>query len=150
MTCNIWCKLPLTVIGRINLIKMVWGPQLLYIMHNSPQWIPRRWFMHIDTLFRSRIWKKQVARISLSTLQYGKDLGGAAVPNPKLYFYASQLQRLNGLGSHCDSDLVDGLMRTGTSVSSMLAGLEVGLSHLPQTAPTVILLKSFGPLSRIV
>lgn len=65
MTCTTWCKLPLSVIGRINLIKMVWGPQLLYIMHNSPQWIPRKWFNRIETLFRSLIWRKKVARIRL-------------------------------------------------------------------------------------
>lgn len=97
--------------------------------------------MRIDTLFRSLIWKKQVARISLSTLQYGKDRGGAAVPNPKLCFYASQLQHLSGLGSPGESDPIDGLLRTGTSITSVLAGLEVGLPHLPQTAPTFILLK---------
>lgn len=58
MMCNTWCKFPLSVIGRIKLIKMVWGPQLLHIMHNSPQWIPRRWFNRINNLFRSLIWKK--------------------------------------------------------------------------------------------
>lgn len=38
--CNTWCKLPLSVVGRANLIKMVWSSQLLYICHNSPVWIP--------------------------------------------------------------------------------------------------------------
>lgn len=141
MTCTTWCKLPLSVIGRINLIKMVWGPQLLYIMHNSPQWIPRKWFNRIETLFRSLIWRKKVARISLSTLQYGKDRGGAAVPNPKLYFYASQLQHLSGLGLLNDFDSVENMLRTGTLNTSVLAILEAGLLHLPQTAPTIVLLK---------
>lgn len=37
--CNLWCKLPLSVIGRGNLIKIVWSSQLHYILHNSSQWI---------------------------------------------------------------------------------------------------------------
>lgn len=27
--CSSWCKLPLSVVGWVNLIKMVWAPQLL-------------------------------------------------------------------------------------------------------------------------
>lgn len=29
--CRSWCKLPLTVIGRANLVKMIWTPQLLCV-----------------------------------------------------------------------------------------------------------------------
>lgn len=94
--CNAWCKLPFLVIGRIHLIKMVWCPQLLYILHNSTQWIPHRGFIRIEMLFRFLFWNKQVARIRLSMLQYGNYHGGLAVPNARLYFYASQLQHLGG------------------------------------------------------
>lgn len=31
-----WIKLPLSVVGRCNLIKMIWGPQILYALHNAP------------------------------------------------------------------------------------------------------------------
>lgn len=33
--CVSWCKLPLTVTGRANLTKMIWAPQLLYILHKK-------------------------------------------------------------------------------------------------------------------
>lgn len=35
-----WCRLPLTVIGRSNLNKIILMTQILYIMHNSPVWVP--------------------------------------------------------------------------------------------------------------
>lgn len=40
--CSTWCKLPLSVVGRVNLIKMVWAAKMLYIFHSSPTWIPHR------------------------------------------------------------------------------------------------------------
>ena len=127
---------------------MVWGPQLLYIMHNSPQWIPRRWFTRIDSLFRSLIWKKKVARIRLSTLQYDKDQGGAAVPNPKFYFLASQMQHLCGMGRANDNDSIDTLLRAGSGSASVLASLEAGFPHLPRAAPTVVLLGKLWSMVR--
>lgn len=56
---NAWCKLPLSVVGRINLIKMECAPQLMYIFNNAPIWIPRRWFDRIDFQFRELIWRKK-------------------------------------------------------------------------------------------
>lgn len=74
------------------MIKMFWGPQLLYILHNSTMWIPLKWFKKkIDSLFCILLWKGKIPRIKLSTLQLPKDKGGLAVPNAKMYFIASQL-----------------------------------------------------------
>lgn len=69
-------------------------------------------------------------------MQYSKDQGGAAVPNPKLYFYASELQHLGGCGLPNDSDLIRNLLQSGTIATLILAGLEAGL---PESAPTIIL-----------
>lgn len=87
--CDIWSHLPLSAAGRINLIKMIWMPQLLYQLHNSPVWIGMRWFKKIETLFRELIWKKGQARISLQILQLPIKEGGAAVPHPRSYFLAA-------------------------------------------------------------
>lgn len=99
--CTTWCKLPLSVVGRINHIKRVWAPQLFYVFNNSPVWIQRSRFARIDSLFRELIWCKIAARISLSTLQYGKDQGGMAVPHSRAYYLSSLLQQLAGWG-HVD------------------------------------------------
>ena len=130
--CDSWCKLPLSVVGRANLVKMVWAPQLLYIFHNSPVWISNKWFKRIDTQMRELIWKKKVARISLTTLQYGKDRGGLAVPHPKTYFLATQIQQLAGWEREGGED-PNRNMVTGTDPSLKAAShLEMGLPSMPQ------------------
>lgn len=68
--------------GRANLIKMVWLPQLLYLLHNSPVWIGEKWFQRIQSLFRELIWKKGQARIGLQKLQCPATEGGLGVPHP--------------------------------------------------------------------
>lgn len=99
--CTTRCKVPLSMVGRINLINMVWGPQL-YIFHNARIWIPCKWFLEP---YRFSIQGANMAQknacISLATLQYGKDQGGMAVPHARVYL-ASQLQQL-GAGGHVDS-----------------------------------------------
>lgn len=65
MKCSAWTKLLFSVTGRANLIKMVWAPQLLYIFHNAPIWIPHKWFTQMDAQFRDLIWGNKSARISL-------------------------------------------------------------------------------------
>lgn len=91
-----WCRLPMSVIGRGNLVKMIFMPQLLYVLHNAPTWIPMYQFHKVNRLFRALIWKKKYARIRLETLQRDKTDGGLAIPNPWLYFLAAQLQHFAG------------------------------------------------------
>lgn len=91
-----WCRLPLSVIGRGNLVKMILMPQLLYILHNAPIWIPAYYFHRTHRLFRELIWRTNYARIKLETLQRAKNDGGLAIPNAWLYFIASQMQHFAG------------------------------------------------------
>lgn len=121
--CRTWCKLPLTVIGRANLIKMIWAPQLLYIFHNCPMWIAAFWFKRIESLFRELIWKKKYARIKLTTLMLAKDEGGLSIPHPKNYFLASQTQQFFGWTEVDENDPIQGLLLPlgkGYSLMSLL------------------------------
>lgn len=36
--------LPISVAGCTNLLKIIWMPQLMYYLHNSPCWIPHKYF----------------------------------------------------------------------------------------------------------
>lgn len=94
-----WKRLPLSVAGRCRLIKMIWMPQLLYVLHNSPVWICKSWFIKIKSLFRELIWKRRQARIHLRVLQLPMRDGGYALPHPERYFLATQLQQLVGCGA---------------------------------------------------
>lgn len=135
-------KMPLSVTGRVNLIKMVWAPQLLYIFHNSPIWITHKWFTRIDAQFRDLIWGIQQARISMHSLQLAKDQGGMAVPHPRYYFVASQLQQLNNWGEVDPSDPIRSLLLPDGSSLPVLAHLEAGFTHLSYSLPTITLLNT--------
>lgn len=121
-----WCRLPLTVIGRGNLTKMILMPQILYILHNSPIWIPMYVFHKINRLFRELIWKKKNARVKLETLQRDKDAGGLAIPNPWLYFVASQLQHFSGWARVDESGAAGRLIRAWSGWSNLGNWLEIG------------------------
>ena len=92
-----WKALLLSVAGRVNLIKMILMPQLLYFLHNTPMVIPLKVFHTVNSIFRGLIWKDGAARIKLEHLQRPKDSGGLALPNPWLYYLAAQMQQLVGM-----------------------------------------------------
>lgn len=94
--CTTWCKLPLSVVDHTNLIKVIWMPQLLYFLHNSPCWLPLEYFKTINGIFCECIKKRRTRRIKLGVLQHPRDSGGLAVSNQWLYFIATQLQHLAG------------------------------------------------------
>ena len=52
----------------------------------------------METLFRELMWKGGQARIRLQTMQLPVKEGGMAVPHPRTYFLASQLQHMVGCG----------------------------------------------------
>lgn len=135
-----WCKLPLSVVGRINLIKMVWMPQLLYILHNSPIWLPISIFQRIDSLFRELIWKGKISRIRLYTLMRPKDAGGMTVPHAKMYFLASQLQHIAGWATVSMLDPIQLILRSELGDMPLAYALEGGLFRNRHLHPTLTLI----------
>lgn len=110
--------------GRANLIKMVWLPQLLYLLHNSPVWIGEKWFQKIQSLFRKLIWKKGQARIGLQKLQCPTTEGGLGVPHPFTYFLAAQLQQLGGCAIDGGGSKSAQITLQGSPHSSLVEALE--------------------------
>lgn len=141
--CTSWCKLPLSVTGRASLIKMVWVPQLLYVLHKAPVWLPKYWFDYIDSQYKELIWKYRVARVKLTTLQYPKDEGGLAFPHSLTYFLASQLQHLTGWDLPLVADPSRTLLIRSLLEFSILSQMEMGLPELPSQCPTIQLLLKF-------
>lgn len=43
-----WNKLPVSIVGRINLNKIIWMPQLLYFLHNAPICLPLQIFNTLE------------------------------------------------------------------------------------------------------
>lgn len=86
--CVVNCPRP---IDRVNLIKMVMMLQLLYILHNS--------MLHIFFMtFKDVLRKKIACENKAGDPAEGYNYGGLTIPNPRLYFMASQLQKAKGWG----------------------------------------------------
>ena len=69
---NKWSMLPLSLAGRINLIKM-----------------NKSFFSHLNKIISDFIWNKKPPRIHREFLQRPKSMGGMALPHFQLYYWAS-------------------------------------------------------------
>lgn len=89
-----WGSLPLTVIGRVNLVKMIILPEFLYLFQNIPTLIKKSFLKTLDGIIISFIWGNKPSRISKSLLQKPKHLGGLTVLNFLFYYWACNFQKL--------------------------------------------------------
>lgn len=89
-----WSKLPVSLIGRINSIKMNTLPKFLYLFQTIPIYIKKSFFTHLNKIISSYIWNKKPPRIRLDFLQNPKEQGGMALPNFQLYYWACNLRAM--------------------------------------------------------
>lgn len=87
-----WTSLPLSIIGRINTIKMNVLPKFLYLFQSIPLAPPQHFFKRIKKLFTDFIWNNRKPRIRLSLLYLPYDGGGLHFPNLQWYYWAAQLR----------------------------------------------------------
>ncbi len=85
-----WTTLPLSLVGRINAIKMNILPKFLFLFQNIPVFIPKS-FKTLDRIFSDFIWNGGPARIQKLFLQQPKRLGGFAFPNFLSYYWAENI-----------------------------------------------------------
>ena len=62
-----WRTLPISLLGRINAIKMVFLPQLLYLYQNIPVFIPKSFHKQLDSIIIPFIWDDKTHRIGKKT-----------------------------------------------------------------------------------
>ncbi|CAI5656797.1 unnamed protein product [Oreochromis niloticus] len=95
-----WANLPVSLLGRINIIKMTILPKFLYLFQSIPLFLPKSFFKSVNRMFSSFIWANKTPRISMTSLQQGKLSGGLALPNLMFYYWAANIQKytywLNG------------------------------------------------------
>lgn len=87
-----WNTLPVSMIGRINLIKMTVVPKLLYLFQSIPLFLPASFFSNLNKTFARFIWNNKQPRLRLSLLYLPYERGGLKMPNIKLYYWAAQLR----------------------------------------------------------
>ena len=89
-----WSSLPISLIGRINILKMNVLPKLLYLFQNIPLPPPKHFFLTVNKLFTNFIWNNRRPRLRLSLLYLPYDRGGLQCPNLQWYYWATQLRTI--------------------------------------------------------
>lgn len=89
-----WEVLPLSLIGRIETVKMNLLPRLLFLFQSLPIRVPVSTLKMLDKLILTFIWQKKRPRVRLKSLQLSKDKGGLGLPNLKSYYWAAQINAI--------------------------------------------------------
>ena len=89
-----WVHLPISLIGRVNCIKMNILPKFLYLFQTLPVSVHNNFFKKLQKLISSFIWKRKVPRIKIKTLYNTPRHGGLKLPNFKIYYWAAQSRAL--------------------------------------------------------
>ena len=86
--------LPLSLIGRVNTIKMNVLPKFMYLFQCIPLSIPKKFFNQLNKVVSAFLWQNKNPRVKLSSLQAPYDKGGLNLPNFRCYYLACQFRPL--------------------------------------------------------
>ncbi|KAG7519086.1 hypothetical protein JOB18_000893 [Solea senegalensis] len=85
-----WISLPLSLLGRISLLKMNILPRLLYHFQMVPILLNNKTITRVNSCFSTFIWNRKKPRLKMAKLQMSVEEGGLGVPNIRLYQLAAQ------------------------------------------------------------
>lgn len=91
-TLDRWMTLPISMIGRINLIKMSILPKFLYLFQSLPLPLSGSFFDKLNSAFGKFIWNNKKSRLRLRLLYLPYERGGLQLPNLKLYYWSAKLR----------------------------------------------------------
>uniref|UniRef100_A0A8C5LPX2 Reverse transcriptase domain-containing protein n=1 Tax=Leptobrachium leishanense TaxID=445787 RepID=A0A8C5LPX2_9ANUR len=91
---DIWTPKPLSWFGRIGVLKMNVLPRILYLLQTVPLPLPRGFLLKIQHLFLNFIWQGRRPRLKFSVMCQPTTNGDLALPDIRLYYYASQLTQI--------------------------------------------------------
>lgn len=86
-----WSLLPISLAGKVNVIKMSVLPRYLYLFQSLPVFIPGAYFKKLDSAISSFLWNGKKPRLRKEHLQKLKQDGGLALPNFRYYYWAANL-----------------------------------------------------------
>uniref|UniRef100_A0A3P8QX47 Reverse transcriptase domain-containing protein n=1 Tax=Astatotilapia calliptera TaxID=8154 RepID=A0A3P8QX47_ASTCA len=89
-----WESLPLSLGGRLNIIKMTIFPKFLYLFQCLPIFLTKSFFNNLNSQISSFIWNKKPPRLKQSVLQRPRSAGGLALPNFLFYYWAANIRAL--------------------------------------------------------
>lgn len=89
-----WRTLPLSMIGRVNAIKMITLPKFLYLFQNLPIIIPNEFFKRLEKIILDFIWGFKKHRISKIHLYRMQRDGGLGLPVFQHYYWAANIRAM--------------------------------------------------------
>lgn len=89
-----WRLLPLSMIGRVNAIKMMALPRFLYLFQNLPIFVPKAFFKLLDSTVLPFVWGFKAHRIAKKHITKPKPVGGLGLPNFQHYYWAANSRAL--------------------------------------------------------
>lgn len=89
---NKWMTMPISVIGRINMIKMNILAKFLHLFQSLPLPLPKEFFDKLNGIFNRFIWNNKKPRLRLRLLYLPYERGGLQLPNLRLYYWSAQLR----------------------------------------------------------
>lgn len=89
---NRWKNLPMSMIGKLNILKMNILPKFLYLFQTIPLPPPNDFFTKMKRIFCNFIWNNRHSRLRMTLLYLPYDRGGLGVPFLQGYYWAAQLR----------------------------------------------------------
>lgn len=91
-----WNRLPLSLAGRVQTVKMNILPRYLHLFQCLPIYLPRSFFNLINGIISTFIWAGKRARANKFLLQRSRSLGGLGLPNLLGYYWAANKKFCSG------------------------------------------------------
>lgn len=85
-----WKSLPISLIGRVNSIKMNILPKFIYLFQALPTPISKAFFKKLDSQFSRFLLNGKAPRVNLKTLCCPTEQGGLNLADFHLYYMAAQ------------------------------------------------------------
>lgn len=89
-----WRLLTLSMIGRVNAMKMMALPRFLYLFQSLPVYIPQAFFKTLNSIILPFIWGFKTHRISRKHTTKPKTSGGLGLPIFQHYYWAANCRAL--------------------------------------------------------
>lgn len=89
-----WKLLPISFLGRTNVIKMNVLPRFSYLFQSLPCYLDKTFFKSVNKMLTSFIWKNSSPRIAFKTLTKSREKGGLAIPDLQRYYWAAQTKNI--------------------------------------------------------